>query len=68
MLPTKMRRYVGFNKIKRLVTANKNNIGLKGGITSAEIDLNYLSKKYGDSLQKIEEIDNYVNKKGGVLI
>lgn len=60
MLPPKMRRGVGRNKIERLVEASKNSIGIKEGLVFAETEINYLLEKYERFLQKIEEIDNHV--------
>ncbi len=60
MLPPKMRRGVGLGKIERLVTASKNSIGIKEGLSFAKLEINYLLEKYDGFLQQIEEIDNYV--------
>ena len=60
MLPPKMRRGVGFAKIERLVTASKNSIGIKEGLSFAKLEINYLLEKYDGFLQQIEEIDKYV--------
>ncbi|MGO1820514.1 MAG: IS110 family transposase [Senegalia sp. (in: firmicutes)] len=62
MLPTKMRRGVGLNKIERLVAASKDSIGIKEGLVFAETEINYLLEKYESFLQKIEEIDNQVTE------
>jgi len=42
MLPPKMRRGVGLGKIERLVTASKNSIGIKEGLSFAKVEINYL--------------------------
>lgn len=60
MLPPKMRRGVGLGKIERLVTASKNSIGIKEGLSFAKLEISYLLEKYDGFLQQIEEIDNYV--------
>lgn len=60
MLPPKMRRGVGLGKIERLVTASKNSIGIKEGLSFAKVEINYLLEKYDGFLEQIEEIDKYV--------
>ena len=60
MLPPKMRRGVGLKKIERLVTASKNSIGIREGLSFAKIEIKYLLEKYEGFLQQIEEIDSYV--------
>jgi transposase len=60
MLPPKMRRGVGLGKIERLVTASKNSIGIKEGLSFAKLEINYLLEKYEGFLAQIEEIDSYV--------
>ena len=60
MLPSKMRRGVGLRKIERLVTASKNSIGIREGLSFAKLEIKYLLEKYEGFLQQIEEIDSYV--------
>ena len=62
MLPSKMRRGVGLRKIERLVTASKNSIGIKEGLSSAKMEIKYLLEKYEGFIEKIEEIDNHVTE------
>lgn len=62
MLPPKMRRGVGLNKIERLVSASKNSIGIKEGLVFAEAELNFLLEKYENFIQQIEEVDNQVTE------
>lgn len=60
MLPSKMRRGVGLRKIERLVTASKNSIGIREGLSFAKMEIKYLLEKYEGFIQQIEEIDNHV--------
>ncbi len=62
MLPPKMRRGVGLHKIERLVTASKNSIGIKEGLSFAKVEIRYLLEKYEGFIQQIEEIDNHVTE------
>lgn len=62
MLPPKMRRGVGLNKIKKLYAASKNSIGIKEGLSFAEVELKYLIGKYESFLNQIEDIDIYVSE------
>lgn len=60
MLPPKMRRGVGLEKIERLVAASKDSMGIKEGLSFAKLEINYLLEKYEGFLNQIEKIDKYV--------
>lgn len=60
MLPPKMRRGVGHRKIEKLVTASKNSIGIKEGLSFAKLEIQYLLEKYEGFKQQIEEVDKQV--------
>jgi len=57
-LPPKLRRGVGLNKIKKLVLASKNSIGIEEGLAFAEQEIEYLLDKYDlfdNRLDAVEE-------------
>jgi transposase len=62
MLPSKMRKGVGIRKIQKLVTASKNSIGIKEGLSFAKMEIKYLLEKYEGFIDKIEKIDKHVRE------